>query len=155
MASKWPIRQPTSLKRSGVTLIETLVALGLLVGMFMMWQPVVRSLGQFRWRDSEVLAVNAFAQAVQKQVTTGDTLALDDARLVIQKGASNKTVQKYSGKSGELMIFSTTDHGGFEPILTDVDSCQWRLVDSAATYILTMKSGRVYEGVIISDEKTR
>ncbi|QFQ92048.1 hypothetical protein LM010_11735 [Lacticaseibacillus manihotivorans] len=155
MRLKWSILRPSTRKRSGVTLIETIVALGLLVGMFLMWQPVVSSLSQFTWRDAEELNVATFEQVTQQLVSSTDTVTVDEGRLVITKPATEKTIKNYSGKSGDLLIFTRANNEGYEPVLTDVAAVAWTEVDHAVKYTVTMKSGRIYEGVIVDGEKAR
>lgn len=155
MGLKWSIPRPGTRKRSGVTLIETVVALGLLVGMFLMWQPVVSSLSQFTWRDAEELNVAIFEQVTQQLVSATDTVTVEEGRLVITKPATEKTIKNYSGKSGDLLIFTRANDAGYEPVLTDVANVAWTKADHAVKYTVTMKSGRIYEGVIVDGEKAR
>lgn len=120
-----------------------------------MWRPVLVSLGKLNPPDAELLAVETFEQAVQNEVTSNDSLTVDLQKLIIKNDSRTKTVQKYSGDSGDMMIFSTPDRGGFEPILTEVYQVKWTPLDHAVAYHLTMKSGRIYEGVIVDGEKAR
>lgn len=136
-------------------MIETLVALGLLVAMLVMWQPVVASLGQLTWRDAEALKVATFERITQNQVATEGTVSIDAGRLVITQSTKTKTLKYYSGNSGAALIFTRADDAGFEPVLTEVDQVAWTKLDHAVKYTVTMKSGRIYEGVIVDGAKTR
>ncbi|WP_369385892.1 competence type IV pilus minor pilin ComGF [Lacticaseibacillus manihotivorans] len=64
-------------------------------------------------------------------------------------------MKNYSGKSGDLLIFTRANNEGYEPVLTDVAAVAWTEVDHAVKYTVTMKSGRIYEGVIVDGEKAR
>ena len=138
-----------------MTLIETIVALGLLVAMFLMWQPVVSSFSQFTWRDTEELNVATFEQVTQQLVSATDTVTVEEGRLVITKPATEKTIKNYSGQSGDLLIFTRANDEGYEPVLTNVAKVAWTEVEHAVKYTVTMKSGRIYEGVIVDGEKAR
>jgi competence protein ComGF len=155
MGSRWSTRQQISPKRSGVTLIETLIALGLLAGMFLMWHPVMAALSRLAWHDAEALNVAHFEKVVQNLTTDEDIVSVDKDRLVIEKPEKTKTVKSYSGQSGDLLMFTRADGEGYEPVLTDVRKVAWTQYELGVKYTVTMKSGRIYEGVIVDGEKTR
>lgn len=155
MASKWLIRRSILLRRSGVTLIETLVALGLLISLLMMWRPVVLGISRFAWRDAEALDIATFEQVTQRLVASDDTVIVKDGRLAIEKLNQEKTVKNYSGPTGGQLVYTSADNKGYEPVLTQVSEVSWEQLALGVKYTITMKSGRVYEGVIVSGEKTR
>lgn len=153
--SKFQIPRPIITRRSGVTLIETLVALGLLVSLLLMWRPVVVSMGNWQWRDGEALDVMAFKQAVENQLPTTNRIEVKDDRLVLHYETIDKIVRLYNGDNGSQLVLSLSDGQGYEPLLVNVKAMSWQWLNHAAKYTLTMKSGRVYEGVITDAEIAR
>ncbi|WP_125708157.1 competence type IV pilus minor pilin ComGF [Lacticaseibacillus porcinae] len=143
-----------SRKRSGVTMIETLIALGLLITMFTLWEPVIAIMGKMTWVDAELLSVSTFQQAVQNQVAADETLTIDDNQLVIAPGSRDKTVERYTNDTEKMLRFATKESGGHEPLLLNVAAIKWQAAPHAVKYHLTMVSGRIYEGVIVDGTKT-
>lgn len=76
-----------------MTLIETLIALGLLAGMFLMWHPVMAALSRLAWHNAEALNVAHFEKVVQNLITDEDIVSVDKDRLVIEK-PENENCQK-------------------------------------------------------------
>lgn len=135
-------------------MIETLVALGLLITMLALWQPVIAGMGKMTWVDAELLSVTTFQQAVQNQVATDETLAIDDNQLVIAPGSRDKTVERYTNDTEKMLRFATKESGGHEPLLLNVATVKWQIAPHGVKYRLTMVSGRIYEGVIVDGTKT-
>lgn len=136
----------------GTTLIETLVALGLLVVLIGLSTPLVRLAAQARWQDGEFQAVAAFDESLQARADSAAALQVTAQGLLITNGQTVQRLELYrkSGADPIMLRVTDVDKKGHMPMLVGVQTIQWQQHDKVIGYQLTMASGRRYEGVVVS-----
>ncbi|WP_461213341.1 hypothetical protein [Lacticaseibacillus sp. GG6-2] len=138
--------------RQGTTLIETLVALGLLVLLIGLGTPLLRLAAQSRWQDGEFQAVAAFDESLQTSAEETTILQLTTDILKFTNGETVQWLvfyQKSDADPGMLRMIDI-DQNGHMPMLIGVQAIRWQQHDRTISYLLTMASGRRYEGVVVS-----
>jgi competence protein ComGF len=139
---------------SGTTLIETIVALALLAGLLLLWQPLLRAVATPRWADQDLQAVIGFQHALQQQIPPEATVSVVSGRLRVHPPSGDETDFYLAGGTTTVRKVVVAK-GGYQPMLDDVTKLTWRPVGHAVAFSVVMGSKRVYEGVVRDGETNR
>lgn len=141
-----------SRSRRGTTLIETLVAVGLVVVLIGLSTPLVRLAAAFQFQDGEFQTVAAFDESLQT-IAAAKTLRVSGRSLILTDDQGSQHLELYRKTSADppMLRVVTGAKKGHMPMLIGVQTIQWQQSGQDARYELTMASGRRYEGVVVAE----
>lgn len=158
--------------RPGMTLIETIVALGLLIFLIGLWLPLLRQVMTWSWPDAELQAVLTFEVNLQEkadaatsfaapgndlQLTTKDVPFTKDGQHGIKDVVQTVThyqKEPHTAANPPMLRMTTIDGSGHMPLLLGAKTVSWRQQPNGVSYTITMISGRRYEGMILDEKKS-
>ncbi|WP_125705533.1 type II secretion system protein [Lacticaseibacillus daqingensis] len=137
-------------RRDAFTLVEALVALGVLASVALLWRPLVRAASTAPGQDAQMLRLYQAQHDLQAYVKDATIEPTSTGQgLVIHKAMKRYELGYYYRLGGWQQLRLTTSDGGYQPVLLDVTEVAFTTVrPNVVAFTWRLQSGLMLEGVL-------